>query len=157
MKKKINLSLPNGFSLIEVLIFVSILSIFFVVATSVTVVSLRNMKINEHKILATYYAEELAEWLRDQKEADWTEFINKSSETYCFKTTPITDDWLTKVSGDCAPSDYLITANGQPTIFLRNAVLDGTNQVNIKITVSWTELGNNYEVPLATVFTRWED
>lgn len=139
----------KGFSLIEVLIFVSILSIFFVIASSVTVVSVRNMKISEHRILATHYGEQLIEWLRDEKESDWEAFFDKSGNSYCFNETQI-DDWPTN-PGAC-------TTNGLLNIFSRDVILStDVSQVNVKITVSWQELGNNYQVPLTTVFTRWED
>ena len=144
--------MTKGFSLIEVLIFVSILSVFFVIAASVTVVSVRNMKINEHKILATHYAEELVEWLRNQKEADWTTFSARSSGNYCFNESPIDTTWV--VAGEC--TDY-----GLSGMFNRDLTFSTVGspvaQVNVKIIVSWHELGNSYQVPLTTVFTRWED
>lgn len=143
----------KSFSLIEVLIFVSILSVFFVIAVSVTVVSLRNMKINEHKILATHYGEELIEWLRNQKEADWTTFSARSGN-YCFNESPIADTFVSE--GEC-------TNPGLAGVFKRDLNLSYPNvggpvtQVNVKVIVSWQELGNSYQVPLTTVFTRWED
>ena len=73
----------KSFTLIEVLIFVTILSLFFVVASAVTITSLQNLKVQEHKILATRYAEELLEWLRGEKEVDWNKFINYRGN-YCF-------------------------------------------------------------------------
>jgi prepilin-type N-terminal cleavage/methylation domain len=57
----------KSFTLIEVLIFVTILSLFFVAAAAVTIVSLRNLKVQEHKILATRYAEELLELAKREK------------------------------------------------------------------------------------------
>ncbi len=142
----------NAFSLIEVLIFVSILSIFFVITASVTVVSLRNMKINEHRILATHYTEELVEWLRDQKETDWTTFSTRVADDYCFNESPIDDDWV--ATGACTSYELSGIFN-RDLIF--SSVGDPATQVNVEIIVSWQELGNNYQVPLTTVFTRWED
>jgi len=148
----------RGFSIIEVLIFVSILSIFFVVATSVTIASLRNMKINEHKILAARYAEEAVEWLRDQKEADWKSFLTRASGVnWCFAETPINTGWT--LQRTCNSSDYLIV-NSVTSTFKRNVTLNSignpVSQVNINVTVSWQELGNTYQVPVKTVFTLWE-
>lgn len=141
----------QSFSLIEVLVFVSILSIFFVAAASVTVVSLRNMKINEHKILATHYAEELLGWLRNEKETDWNAFVPNSNKTYCFYVTPISD-W--GGLGSCAEDDKLAV------IFKRELVLShvggSPTQINVKITVSWSDTGTTYSVPLSTVLTVWE-
>jgi len=141
----------QSFSLIEVLVFISILSIFFVAAASVTVVSLRNMKINEHKILATHYAEELLGWLRNEKETDWNTFVQNSNNTYCFHETPISD-W--GGLGSCDVDDKLAI------IFKRELVLShvggSPTQINVKITVSWSDTGIDYSVPLSTVLTVWE-
>ncbi len=145
-----------GFSLIEVLVFVTILALFFVTASAVVTVSLRNMKINEHKILATRYGEEALEWLRGEKEEDWSTFVSDSRfssnpVTYCFNDlswsspTPCNTDALT------------------PAIFKREGILERLDcgdgfycKVIVTITVHWRELGTSYQVPLNTIFTIWE-
>ena len=68
----------RGFSLIEVMIFVSILGIVFIITIGYVINLLRTMKVNEHKVMATYYAEELREWLKSEKEADWDAFSQKA-------------------------------------------------------------------------------
>lgn len=155
--------LYSSFSLIEVLIFVAILGLFFVAAASITTVSIRNMKTNENKIIATHYAEELLNWLRTEKESDWSLFAGKTSiiypavpptaAYYCFETSPI-PNWPASV-GECQTTDLL---NSQ---YLRNVAIskdDASSPTKffIAITVSWQEGGNSYEVPLNTVFTVWE-
>ena len=134
----------NGFSLIEVLIFISILSLFFVVAAAVTTASLRNMKINEHKILATRYAEELLEWLRSEKEKDSDTFVNSLlyDSTICFNEL----NW----HNDCNDQEI-------DKIFTRKATIGHPmDKVTISIEVSWSEPGGTYMVPINTVFTVWE-
>ena len=139
----------KGFSLIEVLIFVTILSLFFVAAISVVSVSLRNMKNNEHRILATRYAEELMEWLRGQKEEDWSVLVSNTG-TYNFCTSPITE-W--PQIGACAVAEII----GE-TIYTRTVTIDqpNSNQISVSIVVTWTEVGNTYKVPMKTVFSIWE-
>lgn len=141
----------KSFTLIEVLIFVSILSIFLVTASGVTIASLNNLKIQEHKILAVRYAEELLEWLRGEKEADWSRFTTYRG-TYCFNSSPITS-WPT-TAGNCLVNSFLnnlykrevnLTPQGNPTY-----------QVNVSIIVSWQELGHTYQVPINSIFTIWE-
>lgn len=151
MKKK--LKEGEGFSLIEVLVFITILGVFFVTAASITLISLRNMKINEHKIIASRYQDELLSWLRSEKEADWKKFINYyvSGSTYCFNVTPPTA-W----GSLDACTDYRLS----PAIFKRQAVLTniGTpvTQVDVNITISWNELGSSQSISTNTVFTLWE-
>jgi len=142
----------KSFTLIEVLIFVTILSLFFVVASAVTITSLQNLKVQEHKILATRYAEELLEWLRGEKEVDWNKFINYRGN-YCFNSSPIPmSNW--PASGNCPTASFL------NNLYKREVILNPQGsppyQVNVSITVLWQELGQTYQVPINTVFTVWE-
>jgi len=142
----------NGFSLVEVLVFVSILSIFFVFASAVTVSSLRDMKFNEHKIMATHYSEELVEWLRAEKEDDWNVFISHLG-TYCFNSL----NWST--SGGCTSLGLT------PAIYKRQALLEPVNtdcptsfncQMDITIHTYWDDLGKSNDSSIKTAFFVWE-
>lgn len=141
----------KSFSLIEVLIFTAILALFFVAAISITVVSLRNMKYNEHKILATHYAEELLNWLREEKEADWSNFSDKAIGSYCFNSDIV--NWPSL--GDCGTNDYSLGSFYKRSVHLSKEG-NPVSRFTVAITVSWRELGNTYSVPLNTVFTIWE-
>lgn len=137
--------LTHGFTLIEVLVFISILALFFISAAAITISSLRFMQVNQHKILATRYAEEALEWLRAEKEEDWPTFQAAATGTYCFNTL----DWNT--TGPC-PNVF-----GSPSIFKREATFNSQgSQITAVITVSWEEVGNHYQVPIRTVFAPWE-
>lgn len=167
----------NSFSLVEVLVFVTIISVFFVMVVSSTIVAIRNMKYNEHKIIATHYAQELAEWLRAQKTIDWGGDICDISKgcvpssftayatargtpptttTYCF-AEPISG-WgslsTTCSSTQLIDSIYsrLVTFNSPISSVI---VLGSTNyvqEVRATITVSWNDLGNSYNVSENIVF-----
>ncbi|OGK12018.1 hypothetical protein A2954_00220 [Candidatus Roizmanbacteria bacterium RIFCSPLOWO2_01_FULL_37_12] len=148
-----------SFSLIELLVFVSILSIFFIMAASVVTVSLRNMKFNEHKIKATHYANQLEEWLRTQKEIDWVSFTQSASQqgdvfnnfqtTFCFNSSPI-DNWQNLDSCTAYDLDSLFK---REVVFTSESVLNFIGQVNVAIIVSWDELGQVKSVVNNTVFT----
>lgn len=159
----------KAFSLIEVLIFVSVITIFFVVSVSVTTVSLRNMKINEHKIKAAHYAEELVEWIRSYKEIDWLSFTSKVDNdnsdgscealSYCFNTldNDFSHAGIWPAAGQCT------TTGLNPVIYKREVTLKpesacgGTlNQIHVRVDVRWSELNNNYDTPLETILSVWE-
>ncbi len=144
-----------GFSLVEVLIFVSVVALFFVIAATISSFSLRVSKSNENKILATRYAEELVEWLRGEKEADWEAFKGKADKTYCFYKSPIGTWDNSKTIGPC--SGYEL---GNPPLFNRelqiSTITSDPNQLNIVVTVSWQDGQNTFNVPLRTVFSRFE-
>lgn len=168
----------KGFSLIEVLIFVSVIAVFFVVAAAVSISSLRNVSFNEHKILATHYSEELLAWLMSQKEIDWNQFVQQTNSasvnncavvtdctplTYCFNTTPIVINGFSSwQSGQCSslglnPAIYkrelsLSIKGCQPSVTLMCQV----SQVNVSINTRWNDVGIGATVPIDTVFSIWE-
>jgi type II secretory pathway pseudopilin PulG len=142
MKKK------QGFSLIELLIFTTILSLVFISVSTIITASLANLKKQEHKILATHFAEELLEWLRAEKEADWNSFVNKNG-TYCFNANPIPNSWPFSIP--CSDFDL-------NSIFKREAQLSSsTSQKNITITVKWLETNGENRVTIKAVFNPWEE
>ncbi len=139
-------NLTSAFSLIEVLIFSAILSLFFVIAASVTVGVLRDIKINEHKILATRYANELAEWMNGEKEKGWNDFkADFYTGLHCFPSLSI----------QAPPCDTPIGS----TIFTRSAsteVDDLNEEVTATISVGWSDLGTANSVEIVKVFKPWE-
>src|SRR3989344_8270460 len=84
--------LNKAFTLIEIMIFVSLLSIVLIVTVGYVTRLLMNMKVNEHKIFATFYVEEVSEWLLGERESDWNNFHSKASvsapgTTYCLNNS----------------------------------------------------------------------
>ncbi len=141
--------MKKAFSLVEVLVFVTVLSLFFVAAMAVTTYSLRTMKSNQYKILAAHYAEEGLEWLRGQKEDDWSIFTTRDTAmgttTYCISSLDFASP------GECGTTYAL----GTPALFKREVILDNEpdssnpDQVNITVSVDW--VGGD-TITLKTIF-----
>ena len=138
----------TGFTLIEVLVFVTVLSLFFISAVTITTFSLRNLKIQEHKIIATRYAEESSEWVKQEKEDDWQVFASHNGTNYCLNS-------LSWTNGLC--STYSL---GTPGFFKRDLILsisgNPTDKITTVLTVSWLENGVNQNVILKLVYNLWE-
>ncbi len=139
--------MKKSFSLIEVLVFSAVLGLFFVAAMAVATFNLKNMKIQEHKILATRFAEEGNEWLKQEKEDDWSMFITRGSAggtTFCLNNSP---SW-----GSQSPCG----SYGLSTIYKRELLIKNSgspvNQVETTVTVSWQDMGTVLSVPIKTVF-----
>ncbi|MBI4225909.1 hypothetical protein HY612_02245 [Candidatus Roizmanbacteria bacterium] len=167
----------HSFSLIEVLVFSSILGIFFIMATSVATVSLRNMKYNEHKIMASHYSRQLEDWLRVQKEIDWggqlcdgcvspsnfTQLVTQQGNAadnyltkFCFDQSPILSSWPLANSLGCNGVYSLGSIFSREVEFTSSQVGGFVNQVNATITASWLELGQLKNVTSKTVFSALE-
>ncbi len=140
-----------GFSLLEVLIFVSIIGLFFIAAASIATISLRGIQSNENKILATRYAEELLWWVRSEKEEDWTVFTTTRMGNWCFSQEPIADWPAASANGLCSSQQVI------DSLFKREITLQLSGErVNVSINVVWNEGNQTISVPVKTVFERFE-
>jgi len=160
----------RSFSLVEVLVFTTILSVFFVTAASVVTVALRNMKFNEHKIIALHYSRQLEDWLRAQKEIDWggtqcsgsccssgcnfTQRVTQGSLSpkFCFDISPISD-WPAPNSLGCNGVYSLGSLFLREVEFTSSPVSGYIGQVNAVITVSWLDLGQKKSATTSAVFS----
>ncbi len=170
MKKQNNIKLQatsyrlqaRAFTLIEILIFTAIVSVFFVVAAAVTAVSLNIMRTNENKIYATHYAEEGSEWLLNEKDTtEWLTFSGRvtTSTTWCMNMSTMV--WTT--TGTCPtsgtnPVPYALgTEYGRA--FNRDVTLAvlGDGSISSTVTVSWVDIGGTVRsVPVKTIFSQTE-
>lgn len=152
-----------GFSFVEVLVFVTIISFLFIALTATVTSALRKMQTAENRLYAQNYAGTLLEWLRAEKEADWDSFIardvNGSGTLYCFNQElsfrePVTN-WssfdpgatcrdVDPTDGDSAGFDGIWQIeNGAtvdadltiPRVFRRYAVLSRTNSPTTQVSV----------------------
>lgn len=157
----------KAFSLIEVLIFVVVFSLFFVTAASVVTSTLRITKENQNKIKASHYLEELREWLRSEKETNWggsiyvgsinsfTEQVSQSSPStsFCFNSSPI-GSWPASGTFNCGFSlegQYRRIATFSATI-----VNGFVNQISANISTDWKDGEEIRSIPLQSVFSIWE-
>lgn len=140
------MAMKKGFSLIEVLVFTAVLGLFFVAAMAVATFNLKNMKIQEHKILATRFAEEGVEWMKQEKEDDWSTFIAHNGGDYCLNSL----NWN---SYSLCGENYDL---GTPAFFKRELLITKSgppvDQVNGTVTVTWKEGSNSFNVAVKTVF-----
>lgn len=161
----------RGFSLVEVLIFVTIFSIFFVLAASVVTTTLRMTKENQNRIRASHYAEDLKEWFEAERAINWggascgdpcslpanpsfTELVTQADPaSFCFNDKTITG-WPTIGAGGC-----LLDLDGQfrrIATFSAQSTAGYVNQVGVDITVEWKDGTEMHSVPLRTAFSIWE-
>lgn len=167
--RRIRRPAEQGFSFVETLVFVTIISFLFIALTAAVTSSLRRMQVAEHRLYASHYAEELLEWIRAEKETDWATFVSRdttgSGTVYCFNgslnflgptpTWPVENVQCENYSG--------VTGGPQtiPKIFKRYAVITQENvpttQMNVQIVVEWQEGNQFYSVPLNSVFTQYTD
>lgn len=148
MKSNVSSINKLGQSLFEVVFALAITALILTGVVSLSAMTIRNSDYSKNNALATKYAQEAVEWLRGQRDTDWTTFYTHSGTTpvvTCLGTSPITS-W----GGSC-------TISG--TVFSRSVTLttDSANLdiIEAMITVSWTDGNGEHRVTSTTRFTHW--
>ena len=144
----------SGQSLLEVVVGIAIATIVLAALLSAITFSLANAQFARNKALATKYAQESIEWLRDKRAGNWYSLSSKgppSGPTYCVNTYPANLGALN--AGVCAG-----TINDDFDIFRRTIKLTGNNvdRVEVESVVSWDQGSRSSEVKLNTTLTLWQ-
>ncbi len=147
----------RGFTIIEALIFITVLSLFFIATLSVSTAMLRTMKSDEQRLIADRYAQEAYQWLRTQKEIDWAAFYSKGPGTYCLSDTLS----LGGAVGGPNSCPYDLASFDRPNVFRRwvSIIPEGGNdaQVRVRVVVEWEDGQTEQDVTIDTVFSLWSD
>lgn len=145
----------TGFTLLETIIFIFMISLIFVSLVYASALSTRNNRRTSQKIIATHYAEELREWLRGQKESDWPGFLSKASAggiTYCFNSNLST--W--PAASSCSLVYSLNNNYLRETTLISLTDGAGNAQVRALITVSFKDGKNVITSKDNALFAPWE-
>lgn len=138
-----------GQSLLEVVVAVGISALILVAVASLAAGSVRTSSYNRNNAIATKYAQEALEWLRTQRDEDWSDFINNIVSGGCSGSF----SW----GGDCTidpvfnrSASFLCSASSVEMPC--NASAD---TVDVTVSVTWTDAQGIHEVRSATKFTNW--
>lgn len=155
-----------GFSIIEIIVFVSLLSIILVAAVGYTVRLVFTMTHNRHKILATHYVDEVKDWLDGERESDWEVFQGRSSTgtgtTYCMNAPlQLLTRLNTLAAGACGFNGIGAVIPTNPLIYRRTLTLqkdqaETARTVTATIRVSWRDEGVLYTESIETIYSLWE-
>lgn len=142
----------KGQSLFEVVVAVSVITLIIVAVVILTTTSIRNNSFSRNKTIASRYGQEAVEWLRGQRDADWTIFRNRAdtSLVYCLKTL----SW--SLAGPCASSGSEIDG----TIFKRQVTFeviseDGNEYLRADIAIFWLDGQGEHVSESITYFSDW--
>lgn len=145
----------RGQSLFEVVLAVTIVAVIIVGMVILATASIRNSSFARNKTLSTRYSQEAVEWLRGERDGNWTAFAARASLspglTWCLSglSWPAT-------AGSC-PADSFIGG----TIFKREVNLSFDDPTNLNrtlasIRVYWDDAQGLHEVKAVTNFTNWK-
>ena len=151
-KQKIN---TKGQSLFEIIFAITISAIVLVGILSVAAFSVRNATFSRNKSLANKYAQEVGEWLKQQKSnaSSWDAFYDialpsqPDPDSWCF----VTLSW--NFHRTCTETTDYISG-----LFLRNVTVsdqDSGKGLQFTVTVTWTDQIGIHTTETTTVLTNW--
>jgi len=144
----------KSFSLIEVIIFISILSMFLVSAATIVTVMLQQNTLQINKLKARHYTNQLMEWVREEKNTNWLTFVNHASNNvYCFQNEEPSWGATVTTGSDCP----FLNAFYQRYIIFTTTGSGAYAQVQAVIKTDWQEVGNSYSTSIHTLFSQWQE
>ncbi|HLC83619.1 MAG TPA: hypothetical protein VJI69_07300 [Bacteroidia bacterium] len=136
----------SGQSLFEVIIALGITALVLVGVISLSTVSVRNSGFARNDAVATKYAQEGLEWLREQRDENWDNLLSRASgNKLCIKKEPV--DWGS--GGFCNIQEPFQRAVTLQKIGASN------DQIRAIVEVQWNDSQGTHTVKSATIFTRW--
>jgi len=134
----------KGQSLIEVLAALGVVVLVILALVTVTTISIRNATFAKNQSLATSYAQEAIEEIREYRDQNsWADFV-----TNCNNKTAM---GLSDPSPPFVLSDPV--CNIPETI---NSCDEGDSRCEVKVTISWDDAKGSHQTVLTTYLTDWQ-
>lgn len=139
----------NGQSMFEVFLSLTVITVVIVALVILASNAIRNTTYSRNKTLSTRYSQEAIEWLRGQRDMDWTIFTTRAitSQYYCM------DSLSWDNIGFCGGSDTIENTSLYREIGL---TVDAVDQIEAEVRVYWDDSQGMHEVRTTTKFTNWK-
>jgi len=140
----------KGQSLFEVVLAIAVVTLITVGIIILATNSIRNSTYSKNKTLASKYAQEGVEWLRDQRAVDPNNFFLKAAApSYCINIL----EWNYPGQCDYADEDFISETTLAREVHFSTIVLaNGDGAYNAKVIVYWSDSQGKHEVSTETTF-----
>lgn len=136
-----------GQSLFELVVALAITVLIVTGIVKIVTLSVANSTFAKDQSAATRFGQEAFEWLRGEKDKDWSAFSERSDVTWCLPTIA----WPSQ-PGPCGPDTKIAD-----TPFTREAELNtlDAGKIQIGVRVYWTDSRGEHSSRVDSVFTDW--
>ncbi len=143
-------NVQKGQSLFEVVVSLAVITLIIVAIVNLATNSIRNSDFSRDKTLSARYSQEVLEWLRGQRDTNFTTFsANALTTTWCFQTLA----WSSV--GTCLPSQTIAGTKFRREGYFNTSQLSGKTIIQTTVRVYWSDSGGDHEVRSATSLTDW--
>lgn len=145
IKSKFNI---KGQSLFEVVLALFVITMIIVGVVVVSTNSISNSLFSRNKTLAARYAQEGIEWLRLEKERDFSELsVIANNQTYCL------DNLNFNNLGSCNGSEFIIDTEFEREVSFTKLSENSKTIIEATVITSWTDSKGYHESRSSTSFT----
>ncbi|MFZ5932782.1 MAG: PulJ/GspJ family protein [Patescibacteria group bacterium] len=146
--------LETGQSLFEIMLALAISTLIIVAIVVLTSNAIRNTTFSKNKTLATRYSQEATEWLRGERDTDFTAFESRAATPlYCFPAL----SWASATVGACGSGQEITDTIFKREISFSGSVVNGKTLVEAGVKVYWTDSQGLHEVRSVTNFSDWRE
>lgn len=141
----------SGQTLFELVISIALGVVIVTAVLVLTTTSVKNSNFAKTNAQATRYSQGSLEWVRKERDKDWSVFASKSGNTaqyYCLTSL----SWP-QSSGSCLSSQYIPNTTFKREISLTNK--EGLDIIEVQVVVSWVDGTGSHESKLSTQLTNW--
>jgi len=146
--------LNSGQSLFELVLSFAVVTLIVVGIVSAATIAIRNAAYSRNKTLADRYLQEALEWLRSEKNKNYTDFQSHTSiSQWCLKS--LDSDWVW-IGAICQPGQEITGTMMRRELTFSKFTKDGKEVIETKVVVYWTDAQGRHESSAVTDFTNWQ-
>ena len=145
-RNNLQFSKQSGQTLVELVVVLAIVGMIVTGIVSITAISVRNARFTKDQASASRYTQEAMEWIRQQRDTNWSTFSARSGRTYCMNFLY----W--DITNPCTGSQVVPN-----TTYIRTATLItlDASSIQVEVEVSWTDARGSHQSRMSTILTSW--
>ena len=144
----------EGQSLFEIMLALAVSTLIIVAIVSLASNAIRNTTYSRNKTLATRFSQEATEWLRGERDADFTVFETRALiPLYCLPSL----SWATSSIGSCSSGQEIVNSIFRREVTFATSLVNGKTLIQAGIKVYWTDGQGQHEVRSVTNFSDWRE
>ena len=141
-----------GQSLFEIILALAVTTLIIVAIVALTSTSIRNTTFSKNKTLASRYSQEATEWLRGERDTDFSVFETRAlTPLYCLPAL----SWGSATIGACASGQQIANTLFRREVSFSSSVVNGKTLIQAGIRVYWSDAQGLHEVRSVTNFSDW--
>ncbi len=136
----------KGQSLFEMVLAIAIMTMIIVAVVILASNAIRNSTFSKNKTLSSRYSQEAIEWLRGERDTNWTDFYEYALQgDFCLQT----------LGWDPGACGNLQVIPGTSIVRGMTLSVNGATQVEAEVKVYWEDSQGIHETKTVTSFTDW--